>query len=191
MLRLFHRVLDSINYVKQDFDIVIMDGTPSLGLLPLNIIFASDVVVVPVPTEITDFASTLAFGDLYKDQVESLARFFGENLDLPDMLYLPSRFSPSEKNATLGSEFVLSQIRRTYGTACLQSVIKKHEAVVSNLSLMRRTVFDVNASDGTVNRDSRKRAISNFKTVFDEILERAVYPRWPSKKAQLELRGIY
>ena len=73
----------------------------------------------------------------------------------------------------------------------MQSVIKKHEAVVSNLSLMRRTVFDINPTDGNVNRDARKRAMSNFETVFDEILERAVYPHWPSKKAMLEVRGIY
>ena len=58
-------------------------------------------------------------------------------------------------------------------------------------SLMRRTVFDVNAGDANVNREARKRAMANFKTVFDEILERAVYPRWPSKKAVLEEKGIY
>jgi hypothetical protein len=56
---------------------------------------------------------------------------------------------------------------------------------------MRRTVFDVNAGDANVNREARKRAMANFKTVFDEILERAVYPRWPSKKAVLEEKGIY
>tara|TARA_A100001391_G_scaffold201871_2_gene189958 strand:- start:11313 stop:12512 length:1200 start_codon:yes stop_codon:yes gene_type:complete len=191
MMHWFHRVRDIIGQVKQNFDIVIMDGTPSLGLLPLNIIFASDTVIVPVPTEITDFASTLSFGDLYKEQSETLHNVFGEDLSLPDMLFLPTRFSASEKNATLGSEFVLKQIQRTFGPDCMQSVIKKHEAVVSNLSLMRRTVFDVNAGDANVNRESRKRAMSNFKTVFDEILERAVYPSWASKKAILEERGIY
>lgn len=191
MMRWFHRVRDTVDQVKQNFDIVIMDGTPSLGLLPLNIIFASDTVVVPVPTEITDFASTLSFGDLYKEQSETLYEVFQEELKLPEMMFLPTRFSASEKNATLGSEFVLKQIQRTFGQDCMQSVIKKHEAVVSNLSLMRRTVFDVNAGDANVNRESRKRAMANFKTVFDEILERAIYPRWASKKAILEERGIY
>jgi len=191
MMHWFHRVRDIVSQVKQNFDIVIMDGTPSLGLLPLNIIFASDTVIVPVPTEITDFASTLSFGDLYKEQSETLHAVFGEELSLPEMLFLPTRFSASEKNATLGSEFVLKQIQNTFGPDCMQSVIKKHEAVVSNLSLMRRTVFDVNAGDANVNRESRKRAMANFKTVFDEILERAVYPSWASKKAILEERGIY
>ena len=190
-LHWFHRVRDCLSEIKNDYDIIIVDGTPTLGLLPLNIIFASDAVIVPVPTEITDFASTLAFCDLYKEQAEVLVEFFGEAITLPEMLFLPTRFSPSEKNATLGSEFVLDQIRKTFGTACMQSVIKKHESVVSNLSLMRRTVFDINAGDGNVNREARKKSMANFETVFDEILERTVFPKWSTKREQLEAQGIY
>jgi chromosome partitioning protein len=110
---------------------------------------------------------------------------------MPEMVFLPTRFSPSEKTATLGSEFVLNQIRETFGASCMKSVIKKHESVVSNLSLLRRTVFDINAGDGGVSREARKKAILNFSSVFDEVLERLVYPRWPSHKALLEDKGIY
>jgi chromosome partitioning protein len=190
-LHWFHRVRDCLHEIQNDFDIIIVDGTPSLGLLPLNIVFAANAVIVPVPTEITDFASTLSFCDLYKEQAEILNTVFGKDLALPDMLFLPTRFSPSSKSATLGSEFVLSQIRKTFGSDCLQSVIKKHDSVVSNLSLMRRTAFDINAGDGNVSREARKKAIANFEKVFNEILERVVFPRWPSRKSMLEEQGIY
>ena len=56
---------------------------------------------------------------------------------------------------------------------------------------MRRTVFDVNAGDGNVSREARKKAIANYETVFNEIIDRVVYPRWPSKKVILEEQGIY
>jgi chromosome partitioning protein len=191
MFACFQRVRDAISVIKDDYDIIILDGTPSLGLLPLNIIFSSDAVIVPVPTEITDFCSTLSFCDLYREQAETLGSFFGDALQMPEMVFLPTRFSPSEKTATLGSEFVLNQIRETFGASCMKSVIKKHESVVSNLSLLRRTVFDINAGDGGVSREARKKAILNFSSVFDEVLERLVYPRWPSHKALLEDKGIY
>lgn len=191
MFACFQRVRDAISAVKHNYDIIILDGTPSLGLLPLNIIFSSDAVIVPVPTEITDFCSTLSFCDLYREQAETLGSFFGDSLQMPEMVFLPTRFSPSEKTATLGSEFVLNQIRETFGASCMKSVIKKHESVVSNLSLLRRTVFDINAGDGGVSREARKKAILNFSSVFDEVLERLVYPRWPSHKAFLEDKGIY
>lgn len=187
----FNRVKSAIDQIKQDFDIVILDGTPSLGLLPMNIIFASDAVIVPTPTEITDFCSTLSFCDLYYGQAKLLFDRFGDNFNMPEMMFLPTRFSPSEKTATLGSEFVLKQIRETFGHACFKSVIKKHDSVVSNLTLLRRTVFDINPGGGGIGREPRKKAIVNFSAVFEEILENLVYPRWPSKKVLLEDRGIY
>ena len=187
----FNRVKNVIDQIKQDFDIVILDGTPSLGLLPINIIFASDAVVVPTPTEITDFCSTLSFCELYYGQTKRLIDDFGEHFNIPGMMFLPTRFSPSEKTATLGSEFILKQIKETFGSACFKSVIKKHDSVVSNLTLLRRTVFDINPGGGGIGREARKKAILNFSAVFEEVLENVVYPRWPSKKALLEEKGIY
>lgn len=190
MANVFFRVREALELVKGDYDIVILDGTPSLGLLPLNIILASDTAIVPVPTEATDFASTRSFCKLYKQQADVLTEAFGEQIPLPDMYILPTRFAPSEHNASVSSEAILSAVRDIFGAKCLKTVIRKHESVVSNLSFFRRTVFDVNAGDCNVSREARNKAIANFSTVFDEILEKVILPRWPSKRRKLEERGI-
>lgn len=190
MADVFFRVRQALSHIKYDYDIVILDGTPSLGLLPLNIILASDTVVVPVPTEAVDFASTRSFCKLYHQQAEILNRYFGETVPLPEMYILPTRYSPSEQTATVSSQEILDAVRNIFGAKCLSTVIRKHESVVSNLSFFRRTVFDVNAGDCNVSRDARKKAIANFSTVFDEILERIVFPKWESKRALLADRGI-
>lgn len=187
LLGCFHKIRDVIQVLKKDYDIIIMDGTPSLGLLPLNIVFASDTVIVPVPTESNDFASTLTFCDLYHESGSTILNHFGDDIALPKMLYLPTRFSASEKNATSGSSMVLSQIRATFGEDCLDEVIRKHEAVVSNLTLMRRTAFDINASDAGLKTETLNRATSNFSAVFDEILDKAVFPHWPSRGSHHEV----
>ncbi|WP_339673900.1 AAA family ATPase [Dasania marina] len=185
---IFYRVKNVLEELKGDYDIIILDGTPSLGLLPLNIILGSDTVIVPVPTEPADFASTRSFAKLYRQQVEILNTAFGETLTFPDMKFLPTRYSPSEHNATVSSKEILEAIRETFGSSCFDTVIRKHEAVVSNLSFFRRTVFDVNPGDCNVSRDARKKAIANFSTVFDEILEKVIYPKWESKKRMLEAK---
>lgn len=190
MANVFFRVRNALEEVKGDYDIVILDGTPSLGLLPLNIILASDTVVIPVPTEATDFASTRSFAKLYKQLAETLNSSFGDDAPLPDMMILPTRYSPSEHNATVSSKEILDAIRQIFAANCLDTVIRKHESVVSNLSFFRRTVFDVNPGDCNVNREARKKAMANFSTVFEEILEKAVYPKWESKRLMLEDRGI-
>jgi len=187
---IFFRVRDALSDVKWDYDIVILDGTPSLGLLPLNIILASDTVVCPVPTEATDFASTRSFCKLYKQQAEILNDAFGDEVPLPDMTVLPTRYSPSETNATVSSKEILEAIRDIFEVDCLSTVIRKHESVVSNLSFFRRSVFDVNPGDCNVSRDARKKAIANFSAVFEEILEKMIYPKWESKRLLLEDKGI-
>lgn len=190
MVGAFFRVREALSEVKYNYDIVILDGTPSLGLLPLNIILASNTIIVPVPTEIVDFASTRSFCKLYKQQAAILDKMFGDLIPLPDMMILPTRYSPSEHNATVSSKEILNIIREIFSADCLDAVIRKHESVVSNLSFFRRTVFDVNPGDCNVSRDARKKAMINFSTVFDEILEKCIFPKWDSKKTWLEDRGI-
>lgn len=186
----FLRLKFVISELIEDYDIIVIDGTPTLGLIPLNIILASDGVIVPVPTEIGDFCSTAAFLRMLHEQLNDLMQLFGDAIQFPRLQFLPTRFSPGS-HATMGSEFVLNKmIRTSFMDDSLEAVIKKHDAVISNLGLLSRTAFDSNPGEGGVNRDARKRAIANYGQAFDEIMRKLVYPHWPSKQQELELREI-
>jgi chromosome partitioning protein len=191
MLDVFERVKEALELVKQDYDIIILDGTPSLSLIPLNIIMAADHIISPVPTEPTDFASTRSFLKLYLEQITILVDAFGDQITMPTINILPTRHAASEKNATLSSNQILEMIRDIFGGSCFDHVIRKHESVVSNLSFYRRSVFDINAGDCNISRDARKKAINNYKAVFDELLEKLIYPNWESKKEMLQDRGAF
>jgi chromosome partitioning protein len=186
----FFRVKQCIDAVKSDYDIVLIDGTPSLGILPLNIIFASDTIVVPTPTEIVDFASTAVFNDLYHEQIEFLSGLNKRSLQVidsaPDIAYLPTRYSDSKQKNTMTSEEVLAAIRLTYEDHALQNAIRKHESAVSNLGRWGRTVFDVNPGQGVIGHIRKPSIINareNFKDVFDEVLEKLILPKWPSRQS--------
>ena len=119
-----------------------MDGTPSLGLLPLNIIFASDAVVVPVLRRKSRILPRpCPWRSVQRISRRPCIRLSAMTL-LPDILFcLPG--SPPRKLPHWVASFVLEQIRKTFSTDRGAVGDPKHEAVVSNLSLMRRTVFDV------------------------------------------------
>ena len=188
---LLTRVRSLLDKVSGDFDIVIIDGTPSLGFLSTNIILAADEVIVPVPTEITDFASTSRFCRKLQQRFKSIADGIGNETAsrlFPRMSYMPTRYSQG-RTMTLGSEEVLACIQDTFLDHCLESYIRKHDSVISNLTLVRKTIFDVNAGaiktsvgDINIKSDTRKKAMANFGDVFDEIIERCVRPYWPSQK---------
>ena len=177
VLRRLKRVIDE---VQEDFDIIIMDGTPSLGMLTMNIIAASNIIVAPVPTELTDFASTLAFCQLVAEQMDTVATVAeaaGLEPDGPQTFFLPTRFSP-EGTKTAGSQEVLELIKETFGDQAFDTPIRKHDAAISNLSIHRRTAFDVNAANPACGSKARNAAIENFGQVFQELFDRAIAPTW-------------
>lgn len=173
---MLHRAKSLLGEVSEGYDFVVLDGTPSLGLLALNIIFASDVCLCPVPTEKVDFASTLKFCDLASYWVGGLGDRLGV-MDAPEFLFVPTKYGSSTKT----NDFVLKQIHHTFGEQCLSEPICHHKSVVSNLSLKNRTVFDINASEADITAKARNRAIENFEAVFVEVFEKAVVPRWTGR----------
>ena len=185
-LNCFTRLRQLVENLKDDFDIIIMDGTPSLGLLPMNIVFASDEVIVPVPTEVTDFASTQTFCKLLLNEFGLAKRTCGDDFEMffPGINILPTRYS-SSITTTMTSETMLTKIRKVFGPDCLDSYIMKHDSVVGNLSLLRRTIFDVNpgiiktsVGDIRISKQARLKAIVNFSEAFNEILDKLIIPRW-------------
>lgn len=171
----FYKIKEAISYVRDDYDIVIVDGTPSLGMIPMNILLASDALIVPVPTERNDFISTQAFCRLYVSMCQKIRMVVGDDELLPDMMFVASRYSKSR-----GADEILDFMRDIYGGDIAPEAIRKHDAGVGNLTQFCRTVFDIKAG-AVIDRKQRTAAMENYEAVLDYVLEKAVYENWPSK----------
>lgn len=189
------RVHQNVELLKDDFDVILIDGLPSISLLAMNIVLACDACVIPTATEAVDLAATISFCTMLEEQLRIIRNGIGKVDLFPEFKILPTRFAAG--NSPAASAEMLDQMREIFGDACLDNYIKKHDAVVSNLSLLRRTVFDTNGgkietSIGEMNISSkaRKSAIENFSAAYDEILEKLILPCWPERiNAQKILRG--
>lgn len=189
VMSIYQRVSEVLSHVDHDYDFIISDGTPSLGVLPMNLILSSDIALVPVPCEVPDFSSSLRFLEMLKDYIQSFTEALDITPYLPQVAFMPTKFNPGKH--TKGSQEVLDDIRHTFDAADLKTVIKRHDAVVHSLNYIKRTVFEVNHTDVDISKDAHQKAVVNFTTAFEEILQRLVYPRWPSKKVILEEMGVY
>ena len=176
----FVRLADAINLVADDYDLIIMDGTPSLGMLSLNILFSSHAVIMPVPTEMPDFASTMSFIDLAEEHFESAVGLFGDDIALPEMYALPTKFNAGA-NTRSSLSMLEDFIRPTFVKDVLRTSVLNHKSAVGASTYFSRTMFEVNATELPVSSEARKRCMKNYTEVFNEIMERAVFPYWPSK----------
>jgi hypothetical protein len=114
----------------------------------------------------------------------------GVNVPDPDVMFLPTRYSPSDKLATISSESILDSIHQTFDSLTMSTIIREHKSAISNLSNMRRTVFDLsalNCVDFAVTRKARKNCMANFGQLCDEVEQKVINKTWLSRRENLRM----
>ena len=90
-----HRLREGLESAKDRFDFIIIDCPPTLGLLTINALVASDGVIIPVQTQYYSLKGFRALVPLPSEEAEALAE--AEHIDLalcepaPDWRF-PARF---------------------------------------------------------------------------------------------------
>ncbi|MDA8652356.1 AAA family ATPase, partial [Porticoccaceae bacterium] len=186
---LFLRVNNVVNKLRPDYDVIFLDGTPSLGMIPLGITFASDRVIVPCPTESPDYMATCTFWEMLDSRFTMMSNFPGRPHPLPELSVLPTRFGVGVRNNTHASQTILSQaIYPTFTSAVMKNVVRKHDSAISQQNLWRRTMFDVPYNVMKVKKEAQIKCVQNYQDVWAEIRDDFIYPLWPSAK-YIDLEG--
>ena len=55
----------AIETVAHDYDVIVIDSAPNLGIGTINVVCAADVLIVPTPAELFDYTSALQFSICY------------------------------------------------------------------------------------------------------------------------------
>lgn len=69
---LFNKLRYGLDSVKQDYDLVLLDCPPALGLLTINILGTADAVIIPTPPSLLDFSSTMQYLKMLKETIEKV-----------------------------------------------------------------------------------------------------------------------
>ena len=159
--------------LRERFDAILIDGTPSTGALAMNIVSASDVCLVTVPTEAPDFASTVRYIQLLHDYYSSFIDNYGSELSLPDFWIQPTRFSSMK---TAAGNYTLQMINKTFGDKTLQVPLLKHDAAVGTLNNLRATIFDLNDDGKPIRKEQYLRCLQNVTECMDNIHRQVILP---------------
>ncbi len=160
--------------VRDDYDCILIDSSPSLSYLTINAFMASDGLVVPLPPNALDFASSAQFWSLFSDLASGLVETSGLTKTFDFIHVLLSRVDASDA----ASSVVRTWIAATYAEKLLPVEIPK-TSVTSSSSAEFGTVYDITKYDG--NLKTYKRARDAYDRVAD-LLEQSIQGSWAGQE---------
>ena len=142
-----------IRPIKKDYDYILIDCPPSLGVLTINALFASDFLIVPC--QISRY-SLDGLSDLM-DIVRVVKDTGNEkNKDMPYLRILLTMFDTRNK---ITNEFILKELE-PFKNRIFKTKIMKNEAL-NQAQIAQKSIFDF---------DPKSRGAENYKELTKEIL---------------------
>jgi len=172
-----NKLREGIDTVSDNYDIVVIDPPPSLGMMSINIFKALDGVVLPIIPSMFDFHSTLTFMRMINDVLGGLY----ENNSQTCLQFMRVLVSKYQKSSTSDKE-----LAKLIQHAFDESILMKHpilaSAEVTNAGAEHETVYD--SSKPRTNRATYNRCMDSMNAVFDETLSE-IQKCWPGHQSEL------
>lgn len=150
--------------LADDYDFIIVDGTPSLNISTLNVVSACDMVFVPTPAAMLDYASTLQFAGLIAETIEtyndgSVAPNF------PDIRFFITKYSGSSYAKFMG------QIIRRVFTVERGDVLSNEAHTSDEIGKATNSTYSIyeQIPNEVDNRKKLKITIEMFDALFSEM----------------------
>lgn len=153
----FMRLVESLKIIKNQYDIILIDCGPNLGLLTLNAIIACDGMIIPIPPSMNDYSSFIMYTATLRNMFRELST---KKLD-----YL--RILLSKHNGSNEAMQMENMMREQFGGYILSNHMCETVEVAKAANEIG-TIYDVSKPRGS--REAYRRAVQHLDDVNLEIL---------------------
>ncbi|MEM8730825.1 MAG: AAA family ATPase [Pseudomonadota bacterium] len=175
------RLREGIATIRDQFDIILMDPPPALGMISLSVLRAADALLVPAPPNNIDFGSTAHFLRMMTATLEELARAGGER----DYAFV--KILVTKMNETKSAHQAIHRMMQAVFPHDLMQAVLKDSAEIDNATAALRTVYEIT---GPATRSAtHKRCRAHLDAVGHEV-ETLIRMTWPSHHARLRKEGL-
>jgi len=169
------RLSFGLETIENNYDVILIDPPPALGMISLSVLRALDGLIIPTPPAMYDFHSTSAFFHMLHEVMESLTEVYGEEVELDFV-----KLMISKKQAGYQAHETVHEIMNAAFGKNLLNYALVQSAEINNASNEWKTVYDL---DGPISsRSTYKRCIDSLDNVFGEI-EQLIRAVWASRRA--------
>jgi len=179
----FWRVLDDgLTAARDEYDVIIIDTPPSLSYITINALIAADGVVMPLPPNALDFASSAQFWSLFTEVCGGLFKAGGDDKKFSFVDVVLSRVDRADAVSVAVRQWIAS----AYGPHVIPVEIPK-TSIAASASAEFGTVYDLDRS--SVQAKTLKRARDAYEQLVDYI-ETQIEGVWAhSEKVVSEVMG--
>lgn len=151
-LDFFNRLKDGIDTVKDDFDFVLIDAPPSLGIIGIQTLISVDNIVIPCPPRMLDFVSTRQF-------LQTATEYIGRVAEHKKYNSIRVLVSMYDKRNAKSKEFM--EVMDAVLADHMYENQMLHSESIDNSTAVFQTPWESDKPD--------KRISENMKSVFNEI----------------------
>jgi len=176
------RLSEGLDTIKFNYDIILIDAPPALGMIPMNVLAAADALIVPIPPGMYDFSSTVTFFRMMTDNLALIEKGTGNPINYKFVKTAITKMNEG-KSAHVA---ICNMMKKVYGGYVLDTVVKD-SAEVDNACSRLKTIYELN--EPITSRKVHNRARSYFDA-FNKEVEILIRKTWPSHHAALRDAGI-
>ena len=136
--------------IKEDYDFILIDCAPSLGLLTLNALTASDAVIIPIQCE---YFALEGLGKLL-NTIKSVQRIHNPELDIEGLL-----LTMYDSRLRLSNQ-VVEEVKKHFNEMVFQTIIQR------NVRLGEAPSY----GESIINYDASSKGASNYLSLAEEVI---------------------
>jgi len=132
------QIKQAVSTISENYDVIILDPPPALGMISLGVLSAANALIVPMPPSIVDFASTASFLDMLNSTMKSLEAMTSTR---PVYNFVRLVTSKADDSKSMHRE-IMQMSSQLFGTSMLASALKD-SAEIDNAISRLRTVYEL------------------------------------------------
>jgi chromosome partitioning protein len=149
--------------LKEIYDAIVLDTSPSLGYLTQNAMVAADGLLMPCPLDALDYASSTQFWGVFAELAETLPNF----KDQKKYDFVEIFLTKTKPESDLMASAVRKWIQASYGTH-LGSIGIPESIAAKSAAAQIKTIYDLQKPDGSI--ESYKRYKEPMDALVDHVL---------------------
>lgn len=171
---------DGIKSVESNYDVILIDAPPALGMISLNVLKSLTGLVIPAPAAMMDFHSTATFLAMLKEVMGAVATDYSDGSQFDFFKIMLSKYDGSRPS----QDFVARLTGQQFSEHMLNNWFIQ-SAEIDNASSKWHTVYELDSPTGSAR--TYKRCVDSMNAVFSDV-EHEIRMTWPSHAK--EIRGL-